>query len=423
MKSNKTILLILLFIIFQNKSWSQNKIDSANQILADNVGQIVEHAILHKAFPGCVVFASKGGIPFHFSAYGHHTYDSIRQTRVDNIFDLASVTKVAAATLALMKLYEEGEFDLDDPIGKYIDGLGWSDVRKATFREILAHQAGYKSWIKYYDRVKRKNGKYRRKTLSDEQSEVYPFKVSEGLYLHADFYSKIKKYIRRSEVSDEKQYVYSGLFFYLVPELVQNLTGKSFDEYLLDEFYGPMDLQTLSFNPLETFDPSQIVPTEIDSFFRMTPIHGTVHDEGAILMKGVSGNAGLFGNAIDLSHLFQMLLNGGKYDSLQLLRPATIDLFTTCQYPANGNRRGLGFDKPLLEYDSLTSSVAKSASFQSYGHSGYTGTFVWADPKYDLLYIFLSNRVYPTRDQRAIYELNVRQQIQQLLYDYAEQID
>ncbi len=412
LKLRHTLFLLFFFaIVFVNAQALEN--------MKNNIDSVIYDAIKAEAFPGCVILASKGDSVFFIKSYGYHTYDSARRVAVNDIYDLASVTKVVGGTLAMMKLYDDGHYNLDDPIGKYIDKIG--KVGKVTFREALAHQGGLYPWIPYYKEVTRKNGKFKNNTISTENGGDFDYALSDSLYLHADFYNKIKKMIRKSEVSDEKKYKYSGLFFYLIPEMVKNLTDTLYDDYLDYHFYQPLKSRTLTFNPLDSFSVNQIVPTEIDTFFRMEPIHGYVHDEGAIMMKGVSGNAGLFSNAQDLANVFQMLLNEGSVDSVELISPQTVGLFTTSQYPNNENRRGLGFDKPLLVYDSIASSVAKDASFKSFGHSGYTGTLAWADPKNDLVFIFLTNRVYPSRAFRAIYELNLRPTIHQFLYDYLKE--
>lgn len=387
--------------------------------LEKTIDSLISNAINQKAFPGCVVYAARQDSTIFFKSYGHHTYDSIREVKKEDIYDLASVTKVVGATLSLMKLYDDGLIDLDKTIGDYVDGLG-RKVGEVTIREALAHQGGLYPWIPYHMEIRKKNGAFKNKTISNTQSDEYSFELTPGLYLHRDFYGKIKKMIKKSKVAKDPNYRYSGLFFYLIPEMVQSLTGISYDKYLNDNFFTPLGAKTLGFNPLARFKLTQIVPTEIDSFFRMEPIHGKVHDEGAILMKGVSGNAGLFSNAEDLAKVFKMLLSEGQVDTLNLLKPQTIDLFTTAHFPNENNRRGLGFDKPLLVYDSIRSSVAKDASYRSYGHTGYTGTLVWTDPENDLVFIFLANRVYPSRLQRAIYELNLRPTIHQLLYDYSK---
>ncbi|MEP0987246.1 serine hydrolase [Ekhidna sp.] len=400
------LFIAIVFVNGQDRDSIKNSIDS-----------VVYEAIKTEAFPGCVIYASIGDSLIFLKSYGYHTYDSIRRVAVNDIYDLASITKVVGGTLAMMKLYESGHYNLDDPIGDYLPKLG-RKVGRVTFREAMAHQAGLYPWIPYHQESRKKNGKFRNRTVSYEQDDEYNFGLTDSLYLHRDFYSKIRKMIRKSDVSKERKYRYSGLFFYLIPELVKTLTDTSYQDYLAHHFYTPLSAVTTTFNPLQKFFKEQIVPTEIDTFFRMEAIHGKVHDEGAIMMKGISGNAGLFSNAEDLAKVMILLVNEGHIDSVQLLKPQTIQLFTSAQYPNNENRRGLGFDKPLLQYDSIRSSVAKSASYSSYGHTGYTGTLAWADPENDLIFIFLTNRVYPSRTYRAIYDLNVRPTIHQYLYDY-----
>ena len=417
----RTIIFGLFLIFFQNV-YSQ-KIDSPAILekLQKDIDSIVNSAISKEAFPGAVIYASYQGKPLVYQSYCFHTYDSLDHVYVSDIYDLASLTKVMASTMALMKLYDEGKIHLDDQINDYVSGLGWSKFGKVTLREALAHQGGIKSWIRYYTEIQKKNGQYKHNTISSEYSEDFPIKISKGKYLHKDFYEKkIKKMIKKTSVEENPQYVYSGLLFYLVPEIVQSLSGQPLDQYLRSSFYDSLYMETVCFNPANQFPLNRIVPTEIDTFFRNEPIHGTVHDEGAILMNGISGNAGLFGNAIDVAALWEMLLSDGFVDGKQYLKPSTINLFTATQYGNLDNRRGLGFDKPLLEYDEAKSSVAKSAGVRSFGHTGYTGTLVWADPDYDLVFVFLSNRVYPDRTHTNIYKYNVRPTIHQLIYDYLD---
>lgn len=392
-------------------------IDSA--LLHLNIDRIMEEALDSAAFPGGVVFLAKDGKVFFEKAYGYHTYAKERPVDVSDIYDLASVTKTTAATLALMKLYENGQFDLEKTMGDYWPKIAKRGKDELIMRDVLAHQAGLKAWIPYWSESQRRNGKYRWNTVKKDSSRRFPYKISEaGLWMHKDFKEKkIYRMIKRTKVSDEKKYLYSGLPFYLIPEYVERVTEKSFDQYLSDEFYRPLNASTLGFKAGEKYPLSRIVPTEVDTFFRMQTLHGMVHDEGAAMMLGVSGNAGLFANARDLAKVYQMLLNDGYYAGNQYLRPETIKEFTRVQFPENDNRRGLGFDKPLLEYDKDASSVAREASPASYGHSGYTGTLVWADPDNDLLFIFLSNRVHPTRDNRKIYTMGVRPAIHNAVYE------
>lgn len=430
-KSQLSLLLILFLNFFIAEG---QEVDSLIQVadtiviedpvktFESKVDSVVQQAIQNNAFPGCVIYASyQDSIIFHKS-YGFHTYDSLIDVKKDNIYDLASVTKVMGATLAMMKLYEDSLIHLDAPIGDYVEKVG-KKVGRVTIRQALAHQGGLYPWIPFHLEMRKKDGSFKSKSVSNIQSEEFPYALSDSLYLHRDFYRQIKKLIKKSTVAKEPTYRYSGLFFYLIPEMVKNLTGMEYEEYLKENFYNQLSAETLTFNPLAKFPLAEIAPTEVDTFFRMEPIHGKVHDEGAIMMKGVSGNAGLFGNAKDVAKVWKMWLNQGITDTIRFLSPQTIDLFTTTHYPNLDNRRGLGFDKPLLEYDAVRSSVAKDASHRSYGHSGYTGTLVWADPENELLFIFLSNRVYPTRKNSALYRLNVRPTIHQLIYDYLKAKD
>ncbi len=389
--------------------------------LEKQIDSIIQAAINHEAFPGCVVYAAREDSVLFHKSYGFHTYDSIRSTRKDDIYDLASITKIAGATLSLMKLYEDGLIHLDDPINKYVDIGG--EFGRVTLRQALAHQGGLRPWIPYHQVIRKKDGTFRKKDIVAQQNEDHQFAITDQLYLRDDFYERrIKRLIGKTDVVKNPRYKYSGLFFYLVPELVETATGLQYEAYLQTQFLQALKNPTFGYKPAENFPLERIPPTELDTFFRNQLIHGNVHDEGAIMMKGISGNAGLFSNAEDLAKVMQLLIAEGKIDSVQLLSPQTIDLFTTAQYPNLENRRGLGFDKPLLRYDPALSSVAQSANPRSYGHAGYTGTLTWADPENGLIFIFLSNRVYPSRNNRALYQLNVRPTIHQLLYDYLDNI-
>ncbi len=383
------------------------------------IERIILEAIDSGAFPGCQVLLAKDGIIFYERSFGFHTYDSIIPVKNDDIYDLASVTKTTAATLALMKLADDGIFDVNSTFGDIFPAYRHSNKSDLPMRDVLAHQAGLRAWIPYWSESQRKNGSWRPHSVSNDSSRNFNYKLSDSnLFLYRKFREKkIYKMIRKSPVSDQKEYLYSGLTFYLIPDYVQRMTSQPFDVFLDVQFYRPLGAETLVFNAGERYPLERIAPTEVDTFFRMDTLHGIVHDEGAAMMKGVSGNAGLFSNARDLGKVYQMLLNGGTYFHKQFLSEEVIHSFTRCQFCETGNRRGLGFDKPLIEYDSLRSSVAKKASPESFGHTGYTGTLVWADPKNDLLFVFMSNRVYPTRNNSIIYRLNVRPRIHNLVYD------
>ena len=225
------------------------------------------------------------------------------------------------------------------------------------------------------------------------------------------------KGIKKSKLRENADYKYSGLSFLLYPDLIQEKTGLPFDTFLYETFYKPIGADRLVFNPTKYFPLSEIVPTELDTFFRQQLVQGTVHDENASMLNGISSNAGLFGNALDLGKLLQLFLNKGTYAGKRYLKASTVEEFTRCQFCEEGNRRGLGFDKPLIEYDAKAAYIAKSASPESYGHSGFTGTFYWVDPTEDLIVIFLSNRVYPTRASRQLYSLNIRPSLHEVVYE------
>lgn len=383
----------------------------------EGISKIAQQGVDSGAYPGCQILVAKSGRVIFQKSFGFHTYAQDRSVKNSDLFDIASVTKVTAATLALMQLYDQDKIGLDEPMSNYWPRFINTNKSEISVRSVLAHHARLKSWIPYYKESQKKNGLYRTKTLKSDSSKRYPYRVTSGLYLHKKYKtSKLYKMIDKSPLNEEPGYVYSGLSFYLYPQIVKDLTSMDFSDYLQAEYYKPLGASTVGFRPYRKYSLDRIVPTEQDGFFRMELLHGQVHDEGAAMMLGVSGNAGLFANANDLAKIWQMLLNEGSYGGKRYLKKATIAEFTRCQFCDEDNRRGLGFDKPLIQYDSIKSSVAKKASPDSFGHSGYTGTLVWADPTHDLLFIFLSNRVHPTRENRRLYQLNIRPRIHDFIY-------
>ena len=375
--------------------------------------------------------ARRGKVVYH-EAFGYHTSDSSRAVEHSDLYDLASITKIASALPALMHLYGQGKFDLDAPLRKYFPRFLLAKKGGIEFRPMLAHHARLRPWIPYWQGTLRGNARYpwkddwnkertndynfRWRTFKRDSSKRYPIYVADSLWLHRKYKKRIYKAIRKSPLNEEPGYQYSGLLFYLLPEVVERIADEPYRDYLQQNIYRPLGAYTLGYQPLKRFPKSQIVPTERDTFFRMSLLHGRVHDEGAAMMGGVSGNAGLFANANDLAKLMQMYLNDGRYGGMQLIDSASVAEFTRYQYREEGNRRGLGFDKPMLEYEAGESYIAQQASPRSFGHSGYTGTFTWADPKEDLLIVFLSNRVYPTRANRKLYELDIRPRLHRAVY-------
>ena len=398
------ILLFSLSILFTNAQRdTQQRIDS-----------IVENGIRNGAFPGAQVFLKKGNQILVDKAYGFHTYDSITPVSSSDLYDLASITKVVGSTLALMKLYDDGLLNLDTPFSSYFpDWQGHPKKSKLTVRELLAHQGGIVPYIVYLNKITKRNHQLKSRWVSNKHSEKYPTKAYEGVFIHQKFKSYVYRKARKSKHSD-KIYRYSGLTFLMIPEVVERLSGKDFETYLNQNFFEKLGANELLFNPADKVSIERIVPTEQDSLFRKTLTRGWVHDENAALLGGVSGNAGLFANTQSLLPILEMLLNKGEYQGQRFLETSTVETFTQVQFKENNNRRGLGFDKPMIENDTLSyedSYPSPMADPSGYGHSGFTGTFFWVDPATELIYIFLSNRVYPTRDQQAIYDLNIRKAI------------
>lgn len=385
-----------------------------------NVDSLISLGVANNAFPGAQVLVAKDSKIIFHKAYGFHTYDSIQPVGLDDIYDLASVTKITAALPAIMKLVDEGKLDLDKPFSTY--WKPWKnrkDKKKLTLREILAHQAGLKPYIIYLNKVFKKNGKIKKRFVKVKPKNGFSNQAYEGLYIKNRFSKKMYRMANRTKVAKDKIYKYSGLTFLMYPELVHQLTEKTFEAYLSEYFYKPLGATTMGFTPKLKNFKNHIVPTEYDSIFRKELTHGWVHDENASLLGGVSGNAGLFATATDLAKMMQMYQNFGIYDGKRYFSEATVKEFIKIQYPDKDNRRGLGFDKPSIGNDTLALKHAYPApevSADSFGHSGFTGTFVWADPKEKLVYIFLSNRVNPTRNNRNLYELNIRSAIQQVFY-------
>ncbi|MEM1324771.1 MAG: serine hydrolase [Bacteroidota bacterium] len=382
--------------------------------LTSDLVNIMSEGIAAEAFPGAnILVAQDGQIVLH-ETYGHWTYDKVREVQKDDIYDYASVTKITSALAAVMKLYGEGRFDLDAELKDYLPNMRWSNKAKMTFREMLAHQAQLKPGIVHWQRTLKKDGDFKARTFQRDSSTRFPIKITDDLWLHRHYQKKMMKAIKKSDLLEKEGYRYSGLLFYLLPQIIENITGEDYEAYLKREIYQKIDATTITFNPLQYFPIDRIVPTERDTFFRKLQVHGFVHDEGAGMMGGISANAGLFSTTEDLAKMAQLYLNQGKYGDEQLIAPGALAVFTSYQYP--NNRRGLGFDKPNLEKDG-SHYIAESASPMSFGHSGYTGTFVWIDPVYNLIVVFCSNRVYPDRSHRQLYELNIRPRLHQAIYD------
>ena len=384
------------------------------------IDSIAENAIAEKATPGCQVLIAKDGDIFFNKSYGYHTYDEKIAVRNSDIYDLASITKIGATVPVLMQMVDDGSLDLDEKLGVYMP-LDSSDKKDLIIREILSHQSRLYPWIPFYKQTLQKDSVSGIMSLRDTlyskfESEEYPIKVAEGIYLHAQFYDSIVQQIKESELLENKDYRYSDLGYYFFKKLIETKYKKQLNNIVEEQFYKGLGMENLGYLPLGRIKPNRIVPTEFDYEFRSQLLKGYVHDMGSAMQGGVSGHAGLFSNANDLAKLMQMYLQNGEYAGEQYLSKEVVKEFTKCQFPKNDNRRGAGFDKPVLEGEE-GGTTCQCVSLSSFGHSGFTGTLAWADPSTDLIYVFLSNRIHPDPNNKKLLNMDVRTEIMQVIYD------
>ena len=380
------------------------------------IDSIAEDAIAHQAFPGCVILAAKDGDIIYHKAFGHTKYESSPAVSFESIYDLASVTKISATTVAVMKLYEQGKLELNKTLGDYLPWTKGTDKARLKIHDILLHEAGLVPFIRFYlETIDTATGIPKPEFFSEETKQGYTIRVAEKLYLRNDWEDTIFQRIVKSPLTGAGKYVYSDNDFIFLGKIVEAISGLTLDQYVRKNFYSKMGLATTGFLPRGHYPLDQLVPTEEEKHFRRQLAQGDVHDEGASLFGGVSGHAGLFSDAYDLSMLYQMLLNSGTFNDERYLKKETIDYFTA--YHSKTSRRGLGFDKPEKDNASRKEPYpASSASSETFGHTGYTGTCVWVDPKSKLVFIFLSNRVYPTRENNNLSALNIRPKILEAIY-------
>jgi serine-type D-Ala-D-Ala carboxypeptidase len=374
----------------------------------ERIDDIVREAISAGATPGAVVLVLKNGKVVFDRAYGYHTYDSPLATSSTDIFDLASLTKVSATTLAAMRLVDSNKLKLDARVGTYLPELKkrHPDKAKIRIRDLLTHQAGFVPELPFYTMVKEED---RRSTAS----KLYPVRVSENFYVKKDFYRKVMwPKLLATPLKTPGKYVYSDLGMDMLKEVIERIVGRSLDMYVAEKFYRPLGACTMGFCPWKRYDVERLIPTEIDGYFRKEPLQGFVQDAGAALAGGVAGHAGLFSTAYDLALVGQMLLGGGSYGGRQYFRPETVRLFTAQQSALS--RRGLGFDR--WDPEAREPYPSRLASHEIFGHTGYTGTCLWIDPEHQLVYIFLSNRTYP-KDSRKLNQLNIRPRILDTVYE------
>lgn len=377
---------------------------------------IAKAAIDSGAAPGMVVLAAKNGKVVYHQAFGYTNTDRTIPMNNDMVFDLASVTKISSTTMGIMKLYEEGKIDLNKTLGDYLSWTKGTDKAPLKLVDILLHQAGLNPFIPFYREViDTATGIPFPQYFTQTPTAQYSYRVAENVYLRNDWRDTMFSRILSSKLTEQGKYVYSDNDFIFLGQIIEAVSGMSLDNYVRKTFYEPLGMTSTMYKPRESMPLSVLVPTEVETHFRKQQMHGDVHDEGAAMFGGVAGHAGLFSNAYDLAKLYQLLLNGGELNGIRLLNKATIDKFTA--YQSEISRRGLGFDKP--EKDNATRKEpypSLSVSPATFGHTGFTGTCVWVDPSQQLIYIFLSNRVNPSRNGNKLGRLNVRPNIQEAIY-------
>lgn len=370
--------------------------------------------IAEKAYPGCQIVALKNGEIIYQKAFGNYTYHKDSKA-VDNgtLYDLASVTKIASSSLALMKLSSENKFDYKKTLGDYLPDLAGSNKQNLVIEEVLAHQAGLQAWLPFYQKTLQKNGKFKPGYYSKVKTPDFPVQVAKNLYAAKGFNDSIYKSLVRSKLENQGKYLYSDLGYYFMQLIIEQQTQKKLNEYV-GNIYSSIGLG-LTYQPLNYFSKNQIAPTENDTKFRKQLVQGYVHDPGAAMLGGVAGHAGLFGNALDLAKLMQLYLNKGELNGVRVLDSNVVKDFTSCHFCPK-NRRGLCFEKPEMD-PKKESPVTTECSAESFGHSGFTGTFAWADPKTGLVVVFLSNRVYPDADENRLTKLGIRGKIHKAFYE------
>ena len=388
-----------------------------NSKILMRIDSIADDAIARGATPGCVVLVARNNNIVWYKHYGHLTYTGDEAVNNQTIYDLASCTKISATTLAIMKLYEDGKIDLNKTLGDYLTWTRGSNKANITLRDLLLHQAGLVPFIPFYkETIDTFTGIPKEDYYKPCPDSGFTIQVAKDMYMRDDWRDTMFKRILDSRLSTRGNYVYSDNDFIFLAKVVEAVSGMTLDKFVNEYFYCSLRMNNTFFNPAGKTDEEKIAPAEDEKQFRRQLLRGYVHDPGAAMFGGVAGHAGLFSNAQDLAILYSMLLNGGTWDGVKYFNKGTIAYFTS--YQVNNSRRGLGFDKPERDnYSRKEPYPAIDASPETFGHTGFTGTCIWADPAYNLLFIFLSNRVYPDGGSNAkLSGLNVRVNMLETIY-------
>ena len=381
------------------------------------IDSIAKNAIKEGAMPGCQILAAKDGHVFYHKSFGNHTYDSLSNNVTNtSIYDLASITKIVSTAFILMELESKNMFSVDSTLGFYLPKLlDSSQYNPLTIKEILTHQAGLVSWIPFFIKTL-ENGNPSYELYSKLPSSIHENRVAENLFILTSYRDSIFKRILETDVRKNKKYKYSDLGYYFLNEIIHNITKFKQDEYI-EKFYKKLGLQNIGYHPRKKWDINRIPPTEYDTLFRKQLIHGDVHDQGAALLGGIGGHAGVFSNANDVAVIMQLFLNKGVYGGDTLISADIIEKYTSSPFhQSNNNRRGIAFDKPVRD-GAGGPTCFECASYSSFGHSGFTGNLTWADPESGILYVFLSNRVHPDAENHKLIKMNIRTEIMKVITD------
>jgi len=387
----------------------------------NKIDDICREGIAKKAFPGCVVLVARDGRIAYEKAFGYTSYDDTEPVYKETIYDMASCTKICATTMSVMKLYDEGKLDLQKTLGDYLPWVRGSDKAPLKIWDILLHQAGLVPDVVFYKEVvdSSKEQNPMPGIFTVRPDSLHDVRVAENLYLRNDWRDTMDLRVVQSKLLTPRRYIYSDNDFIYMGEIVEAISGMTLDQYVKKTFYDPLGMTSSGFRPRDRFPLGRIAPTAMEPIFRHQLIRGDVHDPGAAMFGGVAGHAGLFSDAYDLALLEQMLVDGGTFNGRSYLKQSTIDYFTA--YHSDISRRGLGFDKPEKDNAARNAGGKEpypclSASPETFGHTGFTGTCVWVDPKYKLVFIFLSNRVNPVENNPLLSRMNIRGRIQETIY-------
>ncbi|MEH6406788.1 MAG: glycoside hydrolase family 3 N-terminal domain-containing protein [Leeuwenhoekiella sp.] len=381
----------------------------------EKIDSLVKIGLNGVMFPGAQVLVSRRGKVIYEKAFGYYTYTKDKKVELNDVYDLASMTKILATLPLLMELEDQGSLHLNDKLGQLLPVLKDSNKSNISVKEVLSHYGRFKPWIPFYIHTLDKttgniSKKYYRKAPSDD----FNIKVADEVYLRSDYQDSIVKIIADSDLLATRQYKYSDLSYYLFKKYLEDYYGKNLDELSQSHYYQKIGASRTGYLPLNKFDKEDIVPSENDTYYRMQKIQGYVHDMGAAMENNIGGHAGLFSNANDVAKIMQMYLQNGYYGGKRFFSKETMKDFNTCYYCDKNVRRGVGFDKPQLGTAGPTCGCVSSDSF---GHSGFTGTLAWADPETEIIYVFLSNRTFPTADNRKLISSNLRTKIQEVIQE------